>query len=198
MKYWVKTSLLYNHVNGSLATISRLHKFQCLISLSACYSFLMEMFPQQIYSDYPHDVYYTAVLLCQTHLPCALFFIFNIYINPYPLPPLWVCPRPWELSAGGDGGWRPEHEKHMIGQEAGPTLTRLAVSLWAVSRVPSLFQRASVSSWVGLAVLEMHTRSSCLFWSLWLGLSESRQKTLYGSREWINKLFLELSQKDIK
>lgn len=87
MKYWVKTSLLYNHVNGSLATISRLHKFQCLISLSACYSFLMEMFPQQIYSDYPHDVYYTAVLLCQTHLPCALFFflIYKSLSSPSPL-----------------------------------------------------------------------------------------------------------------
>lgn len=44
-------------------------------------------------------------------------------------------------------------ERHMIGQEAGITLTLLAESLGAVSRVPSLFQRASVSSGVGLAVL---------------------------------------------
>ncbi len=96
---------------------------------------------------------------------------------------------------GGSG--RPEHERHVIGQEAGTTLTWLAVCMGAVRRVPSLFQRASVSSGVGLAVLEMQTRYFCLFWFLWLGLSESRQKTLYGSQEWINT-FLELSQKDIK
>ena len=115
--------------------------------------------------------------------------------------PLLSSPLLWSLSTTMGTfirrrrGGRPEHERHVIGQEAGTTLTWLAVGPGAVSRVPSLFQRASVSSGVGLAVLEMHTRYFCLFWFLWLRLPESRQKTLYGSSDGIDKLLLELSQK---
>ena len=115
--------------------------------------------------------------------------------------PLLSSPLLWSLSTTMGTfirrrrGGRLEHERHVIGREAGTTLTWLAVGPGAVSRVPSLFQRASVSSGVGLAVLEMHTRYFCLFWFLWLGLPESRQKTVYGSSDWTDKLLLELSQK---